>query len=185
MKKVFLIRHGLPDFPDGKRMCLGTTDLPLGPEGFLQAKAMAQTLPEVTAVFSSPLIRAVQSAEAIGQPVAVLPGLRELYAGEWDGLTFDEIKVRFPELYAARGTVRNLPLPGAEDHGEGLIRFRRAMEEAARQAPGDFAVVAHGGVIGEFLKDITGQWRKPGYTEVIPLVWENGQFRVTEEEIYA
>lgn len=185
MKKVYLIRHGLPNFPEGKRMCLGTTDIPLGPEGFLQAKAMAKALPEVTAVFASPLIRAVQTAEAIGQPVTVLTGLREMYAGEWDGLTFDEIKVRFPELYAARGTVRNLPLPGAEDHGEGLIRFRRAMEEAAREAPGDCAVVAHGGIIGEFLKDITGLWRKPDYTEVVPLVWENGQFRVMEEETYA
>ena len=30
MKKVYLIRHALPDFPGGKRMCIGTTDLPLG-----------------------------------------------------------------------------------------------------------------------------------------------------------
>ena len=109
----------------------------------------------------------------------------DFYKAEYDVTAFDEIKVRFPELYAARATDLTLPLPGAEEHTEGLIRFRRAMEEAARQAPGDFAVVAHGGVIGEFLKDITGQWRKPGYTEVIPLVWHEGQFRVMEEETYA
>ena len=30
MKKVYLIRHGLPDFPGGKGMCIGTTDVPMG-----------------------------------------------------------------------------------------------------------------------------------------------------------
>ena len=62
MKKVYLIRHGLPDFPDGKRMCLGITDIPMGEIGLAQAEEMAKILPPVTAVFSSPLIRAVQTA---------------------------------------------------------------------------------------------------------------------------
>ena len=30
MKRVYLIRHGLPDFPGGKRMCIGSTDIPMG-----------------------------------------------------------------------------------------------------------------------------------------------------------
>ena len=65
MKRVYLIRHGLPDFPGGERMCLGSTDLPLAPEGLAQAEQMAVALPPVTAVFSSPLNRAVQTARAI------------------------------------------------------------------------------------------------------------------------
>lgn len=181
MKKVYLIRHGLPDFPGGKRMCLGTTDIPMGPEGLAQAEEMAAKLPPVTAVFSSPLIRAVQTAQAIGLPVAVLPGLRELHAGEWDGLTFDEIRVRFASLYAARGLDPTLPLPGAEDHAEGLVRFFNAMNAAAQMAPGDFAVVAHGGIIAQFLQSISGIWRKPGYAEIIPLHWENERFILQEE----
>ena len=121
MKKVYLIRHGLPDFPNGQRMCIGTTDLPMAKPGLLQATEMAKKLPPVTAVFSSPLIRAVQTAEAIGLPITVLDGLRELNAGEWDGLTFDQIRQRYPELYAARGKDLTTPLPGAEDHKEGLV----------------------------------------------------------------
>ena len=35
MKKVYLIRHGLPDFPGGKGMCLGTTDIPMGEKGLV------------------------------------------------------------------------------------------------------------------------------------------------------
>ncbi|MBQ2928392.1 MAG: histidine phosphatase family protein [Oscillospiraceae bacterium] len=178
MKNVYLIRHGLPDFPGGKGMCIGTTDIPMGEKGLSQAAEMAKNLPPVTAVFSSPLTRAVQTAQAIGLPVTVLPDLREMYAGEWDGLTFEQIRTRYPELYAARFHDLTIPLPGAEDHAEGLSRFKRAMEEAARKSPGDFAVVAHGGIIAQFLQDISGVWKKPDYTQIIPLIYTNGTFFV-------
>ena len=181
MKKVYLIRHGLPDFPEGKRMCIGSTDIPMGEEGLAQAAQMAKNLPPVTAVFSSPLTRAVQTAQAIGLPVTVLDDLREMHAGAWGGLTFDQIRVHYPEVYAARGTDPTLPIPGAEDHNEGLIRFVKAMETAARMAPGDFAVVAHGGIIAQFLQEITGTWRKPYYAEIISLIWEKGVFTLQEE----
>ena len=181
MKKIYLIRHALPDFPDGKRMCIGTTDIPLGEQGLLQAAEMAKKLPSITAVFSSPLTRAVQTAEAIGLPVTILPGLREMFAGEWDGLTFEEIRQKYPELYAARGADRTIPLPGAEGHEEALARFASAMERSAALAPGDFAVVAHGGIIAWFLQGISGEWKKPDYAQIIPLIWENEHFLLQEE----
>ena len=181
MKKVYLIRHGLPDFPDGKKMCIGTTDIPMGETGLAQAAQMARMLPPVTAVFSSPLTRAVQTAQAIGMPVTVLDGIREMHAGEWDGLTFEQIRQRYPELYAARTHDLTIPLPGAEDPAEGLARFSAAMEAAAQAAPGDFAVVAHGGIIAQFLQDISGVWKKPDYAEMISLTWENGRFELQEE----
>ena len=181
MKKVYLIRHGLPDFPDGKGMCIGTTDIPMGEAGLAQAAKMAEKLPAVTAVFSSPLTRAVQTAEAIGLPVTILPGLREMYAGEWDGLTFEEIRQRYPELYAARATDLTIPLPGSESYEDGIARFSAAMNAAAETASGDFAVVAHGGIIAQFLQDISGVWKKPDYAEMISLTWENGHFELQEE----
>ena len=181
MKRIYLIRHGLPDFPGGKRMCIGTTDIPMGPQGLAQAAQMAEALPPVTAVFSSPLTRAVQTARAIGMPITILDDLREMHAGEWDGLTFDQIQQKYPQLYAARGADQTLPLPGAENHRDGLARFAGAMAAAAEAAPGDFAVVAHGGVIGHFLKSISGIWQKPGYAQIIPLIWENGTFYLQEE----
>lgn len=181
MKKVYLIRHGTPDFPDGKRICLGTTDIPLGAVGFADAETMAKKLPPVQAVFSSPLTRAIQTAEAIGLPVTILEDLREMHAGDWDGLTFDVIRQRYPELYAARGLDQTLPLPGAEDHEVGLARFQKGMHTAAIQSPGDFAVVAHGGVIGHFLQSITGKFQKPTYAQIIPLIYENGRFTIMEE----
>ena len=62
MKRIYLIRHGLPEFPDGRRQCIGSTDLPLSGEGMLQASEMARALPTVSAGFSSPLTRAMETA---------------------------------------------------------------------------------------------------------------------------
>lgn len=181
MKKVYLIRHGLPDFPEGKRMCIGATDIPMGEKGLVQAAEMARKLPPVTAVFSSPLTRAVQTAEAIGLPITILEGLREMYAGEWDGLTFDQIRKRYPQLYAARAHDRTIPLPGSESHEAGAARFAAAMKTAAEEAAGDFAVVAHGGVIAQFLQAVGGTWYKPDYTQIISLIYKNGTFSLLEE----
>ena len=181
MKRGYLIRHGLPDFPGGKRMCLGTTDIPMGAAGLAQAAEMASKLPPVTAVFSSPLTRAVQTAQAIGLPITVLDGLREMDAGQWEGLTFEEIMLRFPELYEARGSDPTLLPPGAEDPDLGLVRFSKAIKTAAESAPGDFAVVAHGGVIARFLQSVSGTWYKPGYTEVICLIYDNNHFSLAQE----
>ena len=180
MKTLYLIRHGLPDFPDGKRMCIGTTDIPMGEAGLAQAAEMAKKLPAVTAVFSSPLTRAVQTAQAIGMPVTILDGLREMYAGAWDGLTFAQIRQQYPQLYAARALNLTIPLPGAEDHAQALVRFSAAMDQAASLAPGDFAVVAHGGIIAQFLRQISGKWYKPDYTEVLTLLWNEGTFYTKE-----
>ena len=181
MKRVYLIRHGLPDFPGGKAMCIGTTDIPMGEKGLAQAAQMAKKLSGVSAVFSSPLTRAVQTAQAIGLPVIVLEGLREMYAGEWDGLTFDQIRERYPQLYAARAQDLTIPLPGAESYEDGIARFSAAMKTAGETASGDFAVVAHGGIIAQFLKSIGGVWYKPGYTEIITLSYENEIFTLQEE----
>ena len=182
MKTVYLIRHGLPDFPGGKGMCIGTTDIPMGEKGLAQAAQMAKKLPPVTAVFSSPLTRAVQTAEAIGLPVTVLGGLRELYAGQWDGLTFDQIRERYPELYAARFHDLTIPLPGAEPYEAGIARFSAVMKTAAESTSGDFAVVAHGGIIAQFLQSIGGSWYKPDYTEVVPLFWKDGVFYTKDSD---
>ena len=126
--------------------------------------------------FTSPLTRAVQTAQAIRSETIILDGLRELDYGAWEGLTFSQIRLRYPALYAARGDDPTLLPPGAESSCCALARFSAAMEEAARRSPGDFAVVAHGGVIALFLEHVTGRWNKPGYCEIKKLQWDNSGF---------
>ncbi len=178
MKRIYLIRHGAPDVPEGVRMCLGRTDIPLGETGRRQARRTAENFPPVTAVYSSPLSRCTQTAACFGMPVTILEGLRELDAGLWDGLTFDVIRQRYPEHYAARGQNPALRPPEGESQAHGVARFRCALETAVRSAPGDCAIVTHGGITAAFLEALTGTWQKPGYTEVVTLVWDAGRFVV-------
>ena len=159
MRTIYLIRHGQPDFPGGKKMCLGKTDLPLSKLGKLQAGLLLPHFKDKQiAVFSSPLTRAKQTAAMLERPVTLLPGLAELDMGQWDGLTFDEIRVRCPELYAARATDKTLPFPDAEDKGAGLTRFQNAIRQALDSCDGDVALVTHSGVMELFL----------GTTEKVP-----------------
>lgn len=181
MKNVYLIRHGKPDFPGGQKMCIGTTDIPLGEEGLAQAAQMADKLPPVTAVYSSGLGRAVRTAQTIGMTVTVLEGLGETHMGVWEGLSFDRIRRDYPGLYAARKDDMTLLPPEAETPEAALARFSAAMEQAARSAPGDLAVVAHSGVIALFLRSLGGPGRKPDYTQILPLTWEDGIFKIQEE----
>ena len=155
MRHIYMIRHGQPDFPGGKKMCLGKTDLPLSKLGKLQAGLLLPYFKDKQiTVFSSPLTRARQTAAMLERPVTVLPGLAELDMGQWDGLTFDEIRVRFPELYAARATDKTLPFPDAEDKVTGLARFKDAIHHALHSCEGDIALVTHSGVM-ELLLDTT------------------------------
>lgn len=181
MRNIYFIRHGKPDFPNGEKMCLGTTDIPLGPEGFGEARTLAAQLPPVTAVFSSPLLRAVQTAESLGQPVQTVPGLREYDMGQWDGLSFRDIRARYPDLYEARGADPTLRVPGQEDRDAGLRRFASAMEEVLSQSTGDIAVVTHGGVLTAFLESMGGKREKPGYAQVITLTYDS-MFHFKEED---
>ena len=112
-----------------------------------------------------------------------MTGLRELDYGQWDGLTFAEIRRRFPELYAQREHDKSLFPPGSEPSEQALARFLGAMAEAARISPGDFAVVAHGGVIELFSQAITGRRYKPRYCEILSLIWENERFTQSEERL--
>lgn len=152
MKKVYLIRHAQPVLSGSSALGTGLSDIPLGEQGRAQAHEMAKELGSVTEVFSSPMRRAVQTAQAIGRPVTVLRDLRELQPGEWEGQA---------DLCP--------------------VRFLTAMDRAARDARGDFAVVSHGVIISRFLQSLTGTPNRPDYAVVIPLLWENGTFHAVKE----
>lgn len=169
MKKIYLIRHAMPDFPNGQRQCLGKTDIPLGTFGRMQAALLGEMFvgKDIT-VLSSPLSRAVETAVAIKPDIHILPELSELGAGEWEGLTFDEIRARYPKLYEERGINPTLPIPGAEPDEPGLMRMKAAIVKA-EQIPGDVAIVSHAGLMSLILEEYTGSRTKPWYGSVTTL----------------
>ena len=99
MRKIYFIRHGLPHFPGAIGYCLGAADFPLDTLGRLQACQTGYGLKaERLTVFSSPLKRACDTARHISPEPVVIGDLREMHAGDWDGLSFREIKEKWPEL---------------------------------------------------------------------------------------
>ena len=151
MRNVYLLRHAAPEMPGGVRRCLGSrTDPPLSPEGAAAAEALAAFFREkpVTAVGTSPLLRCRQTAQLVfsDRPRTVLPGIAELDCGEWEGLSFTEIREKYPELHALRGRDASVPPPGGETSAHGAARGLAAIEEFLSRTEGDVAVVAHSGI---------------------------------------
>lgn len=182
MRRVYLIRHGQPDFPDDEKYCLGRTDMPLGALGALQACQLAEFLggARVSRVYASSLSRARETAAFLSDDYTVLPGLEEMYAGAWDGLSFSEIRAGWPELFAARAERFDIPIPGSEDMQEGRRRFSAAVEAALGGSAGDIAIVSHTTVIQSMLAGISGRdiyesaRIKQPYCSYYELHWDSG-----------
>lgn len=149
MRHIYLIRHGEPEFPDGVRCCIGRTDLCLSQEGRRQAKRLGGYFAKIplTAVYCSTLTRAVQTAYEIirdGVPLSQVEALQELYSGLWEGLTFDEIREKYPQQYAKRGIDPEHFTPNqGGSFEEGICRFQAAVKQIVDESTGNIVIVAH------------------------------------------
>lgn len=149
--KVFLVRHGATAWNIEKR-AQGHADIDLNEDGHKQAAAVATELSheKLVAVYSSDLKRARDTAAAIagahGLEVIVDPDFREIDQGEWEGLTTDEIRTRWPDLW---GPNRHYNArPGGESPQQVKKRALRALAKAVAAHPDEaIAVVSHGGTI--------------------------------------
>ena len=166
IRTLLLFRHAPVDFPDGKKRCLGRgTDLPASPAGLAEASALAPALAAlgVRRVFTSPMLRCRQTAAALAGekslPVEVVPGLEEMDCGDWEGLTFDEIRARWPDWYARRGADSGLPPPNGEAPAAAARRGIAALTEVLARTEGDpvVAAVSHSGLNRAMLCALTGR----------------------------
>jgi probable phosphoglycerate mutase len=167
---VLLVRHGesLPAHPDRPFPLVdGHGDPPLDPVGHEQALKLADRLvhERIDAIYVTNLCRTAQTAqplaERLGITPVVEPDLREVYLGEWEGGEF-RIRVaagdpRFEELMRAE---RWDVIPGAEPLEEFDRRCSRGLARiVAAHADQRVMVVAHGGVIGHLLHQVTSARR--------------------------
>ena len=150
--RLVWVRHATPE---GDGLFLGQSDAPLSAKGRRQLAGLAEKITPypVEAVYSSDLQRAQATAAAISRRLEVeakvVPGLREIHFGRWQGLSWAEITRRFPQ--AARRWLNDFPrqrIPGGEDFAEFKRRVRRELRKIVAAHPGGCAmVVAHAGVI--------------------------------------
>jgi probable phosphoglycerate mutase len=167
-KEVVLVRHGAsaPAVPDEPfDLVGGHSDPPLAPEGHEQARAAAARLATepIEALFVTPLQRTAQTAaplvEATGLEPVVVPQLREVHLGEWEGGEFRmRMHHRDPLAMEVLERERWDLIPGAEPMEQLAERVRAGMDTVlAAIRPGEAAVaVLHGGVIGEVCRQATG-----------------------------
>jgi broad specificity phosphatase PhoE len=160
--RVFLVRHGETDWTRERRL-LGQRDLGLNADGVNQAHATAMALKglEITEVISSPLLRAVQTAEVIGgvcdMDVARDPRLIEMALGRWEGMPYDAALVD-PGYQAFMDDPEESCVPG----GERLLAVRDRAVASVRQALADnpsrsnLILVSHASVIRVLLTHYLG-----------------------------
>jgi probable phosphomutase (TIGR03848 family) len=149
---LLLIRHALCD-PVGRSIAGRSPGVHLNPEGRHQAAALAEALAAlpVLAVYSSPLERAVETAEPLarrfGREVEMLEELNELDFGEWTGRTLPELEPL--ALWRAWNDSRSSArMPGGESMAEVVDRALEGVRRIQRaHAGGMVAAVSHGDVI--------------------------------------
>ncbi len=165
--KLFLTRHGETDW-NLRRRIQGSTDTDLNESGRRQAVQLAESLllspdrPEI--VYTSGLKRARETAEiAAGRlqvPCVVHEGLGEINFGLWEGLTWDQVEERYPELYTIWHTDRRYGHPPeGESYQDLLNRVLPALRDIIRREGGSDSgrrvlVVTHSAVIMSLLSHL-------------------------------
>jgi alpha-ribazole phosphatase len=153
MTRFWLIRHGEPA-EEARHRCYGSLDVGLSAAGRNQMARVAEWFQgePIGAIYSSPRSRALESAHilaaATGCVFEPVQDLREIDFGDFEGLRYDEIAVRYPDLYRKwmeRPT--EVQFPDGESFQGMQARVLGAFEKIRREREGQtIAIVSHGGV---------------------------------------
>lgn len=191
---LYLVRHGESE-ANKRDAFLGHGDLPLTEQGIAQAELAAGYLESLgaDAIYSSDLIRAHETAKRtaarLGLPVKTDSNLREVDAGEWDGLAFREIWEKYPETFKVWAfDIGHGACDGGENIGQLRQRVVGALNYIARANVGKRVMIfAHGTPIriagcmamGKALAELKDvPWAANASTTT--LEWENGKLRLVE-----
>ena len=157
--RLLLIRHGETESNAGQ-LALGQADVPLNARGLAQAAALAARLSgespygRIDAIYASPLRRAQATAaplaRALGLAVETLPGLIEMNIGELEGLSFPDVRERYPDFIRRwlSDELADAVMPGGESLAQVQERAWAAVESIrARHGDQTVAAVTHNFVI--------------------------------------
>lgn len=148
-RELILVRHG-ETVHNAARITQGWSDSELSENGRGQVQRLAQRLAAIqpTALYSSPLGRAMSTAQAIaaatGLEIVPLDDLREMNYGRWEGRAFLDIRREDEEIYLRWIADEECACPGGESHADVRRRLERALASVDSERP---VVVAHGTAI--------------------------------------
>ena len=161
--RLIVVRHGQTSCNIGN-IWHGWDECGLTDEGLAQAEAVGARLSgeSIDAVYTSPSLRAVQTARAVAAPHGLepllRPGLRERNAGEYEGVLVDEVVARRPTIWEDRAAdYWNWRPPGGESFAEVLARTLQVLD-SIREKHGDetVALVTHMGPARVLLSRLAG-----------------------------
>jgi probable phosphoglycerate mutase len=163
--RIFLVRHGETDANVAGVWQGGQGDDPLNERGLQQSAAVAAVLArqgKVTTIYTSPLRRARQTAEAIAEavvaPIVEMPALREYDIGDMEGATREEMTGLWASFVEKWRTDPDLAPPGGESARQFALRLYDALNDILRQAAGQtVVVVSHQGALATGLAALVGQ----------------------------
>jgi broad specificity phosphatase PhoE len=143
---TLLLRHGQTPMSVQKRYA-GRSDIPLTDVGLQQAAAAAKRLASagIDVIVASPLLRARQTASEVaattGAPVVADDGFRETDFGAWEGLTFAEVRERWPAEVSAWLADPAVPPPDGESFIEVSERVAGALQRVLADRPGQTVLI--------------------------------------------
>ncbi len=149
MTEIILARHGETEWNVGE-IFRGRIDIELNETGIKQAELLGGYLSEVKieAVYSSPLKRALRTAEVMAGShqleVKIAPGLIDLDFGQWQGLSHQEVKRKYSELYTEwTDSPERVILPGGESLNDVSQRAIAVVHEVIDGYKGTVILVSH------------------------------------------
>ena len=149
MRSIYLVRHGIPAFPDGITVIQGRyTDLDLNPGCFPDAGGLSEYFHDkkIDNWYSSPLKRARQTLQQFmpsDSRMIILDDAAEVYFGRWEGRSWEENMKNDPELFERRKQDNTVLPPGAENMRRAAGRMLHALE----QTQGNSVIATHWTVI--------------------------------------
>ncbi len=155
--RLLLVRHG-EAMGNTRGAFLGRRNDPLTEQGHAQAAHLCDMLAEesIDAIYTSPMLRATATAQpfaqARGLDVVERDELLEQDYGAWDGMTFPEVKDRYPDDYKAwwRDGLSNGPTDG-ETLSSVTARVTAFYESCCRDRQGTTVLVGHAGAFQALL----------------------------------
>jgi len=152
MLTLYLVRHGQTAYNATGRV-QGWMDVPLDDVGVAQALSVGRRFASkrISAVYTSPLSRAAETAKAIAaacnRDLILDIRLREYNMGDWTGLTGDEIAATVPGYHLATHEVQ---IPNGESASDMRRRVEAFLSEIVTKHTSRETIVAvsHGGTLG-------------------------------------
>ena len=145
---LIIVRHGESEANGSKRFA-GHLDIPLSAKGAQQAELTARYIKEnyhVDAVYASDLQRAFYTGNAVASKLNLqtIPDaqLREIYAGDWETVKFDDLAANYGEPYQIwLKDIGNAQCPNGESVAQLQERFVSALRRIAKENDGKTVVI--------------------------------------------